>query len=346
MLPALDPKLSSLSALLDRRLLLFTGKGGVGKSTVVAALASVAASRGKRPLIVELGHRATMQGIFGAPAIGHEPTPVTADRKIWAANLDLEESIVDYVTDQVKIRRIARSITANSTLQTLFRAAPAVREIVTLNKLRLFEREETRGAPTWGPILVDLDATGHALMLLDMPRLIGGLFAGGPLRGLVDALTGLFTDPSRTLLNLVTLPSEIPVQETAELYARLKREHGVPLGALFVNRVPAPAISRELRPLLPEVEGAAARAGLTDLVADLQLASAAIAEGELVRSLITRMHREIGMPLALLPNLELDEGGLPALQRLGRAALVELARPGPGASVEDTAVPWAAQESA
>ncbi len=339
-----------LRTLLDRRLLLFTGKGGVGKSTVVAALAVEAAARGKRPLIVELGHRATMQGIFhvdggGAATIGHEPVPVTADRKIWAANLDLEESIVDYVVDQVKIRRIARSITANATLQGLFRAAPAVREIVTLNKLRLFERHETRGQPTWGPILVDLDATGHALMLLEMPRIIGGLLAGGPLRGLVDALTGLFTDPSRTLLNLVTLPSEIPVQETCELYARLHRDRGVPLGALFVNDVPPPAISADLRPLLPELQAAAARSDLADLAADLRLASQALERDDLVRTLISQLHRELAMPLALLPRLDLggpQHHGLDGLQRLGRAAMIELARPTAPASP----VLWAMQEGA
>lgn len=322
--------LTVLHHLLERRLLLFTGKGGVGKSTVVAALAAEAAARGKQPLIVELGHRASMQGIFGAPEIGHEPVPVTADRKIWAANVDFDEAIVDYVVDQVKIRRIARSITANHTLQGLFRAAPAVREIVTLNKLRLFERHETRGRPTWGPILVDLDATGHALMLLEMPRIIGGLLADGPLRGLVDVLTGLFTDPTRTLLNLVTLPAEIPVQETLELYTRLARDHGVPLGALFVNNVPAPAISDELRPLLPEVESAARAAGHADLVADMHLAGQAIAQDDLVRGLIARMHSEVDMPLALLPRLGPEQfgptapHGLAALQQLGRAALVQL----------------------
>jgi arsenite/tail-anchored protein-transporting ATPase len=317
----------SLRHLLDRRLLLFTGKGGVGKSTVVAALAVEAAAQGKRPLIVELGHRATMQGILGAPQIGHEPVPVGPGGKIWAANLDFEESIVDYVVDQVKIRRIARSIVGNSALQSLFRAAPAVREIVTLNKLRLFERAETRGQPTWGPILVDLDATGHALMLLEMPRMIGDLLADGPLRGLIDTLTGLFTDPSRTLLNLVTLPSEIPVQETCELYARLRSEHGVQLGALFVNNVPPPAIRGELRPLLPELVDAARRQGLADLQSDLELAEQSIAEEALVRSLVGRMHRELALPLALLPRLEPDEVGVGGLARLGRAAMVALPAP-------------------
>lgn len=329
----------ALDRLLERRLLLFTGKGGVGKSTVVAALAMEAARRGQRPLIVELGHRASMQSIFGVPTIGHEATAVTADGKVWAANLDLDEAIVDYVVEQVKIRRVARSITGNRTLQGLFRAAPAVREIAMLNKLRLFEREEARGRPTWGPILVDLDATGHALMLLDMPQILGNLLSGGPLRGLIDVLTGLFTDPARTLLNLVTLPAEIPVQETLELHERLTRGRGIQLGALFVNQVPPSPLSPELRPLLPELAELAAREGLTQLGDDLELATRALAEDARVRELIATLHREVRMPLALLPRL--DPQGPDALLTLGRAALQELVPPPPPAPER-----WVAQEGA
>jgi len=329
----------ALEHLLARRLLLFTGKGGVGKSTVVAALAVEAARRGQRPLIVELGHRASMQSIFAVPQIGHEPTTVTTDGKVWAANLDLDEAIVDYVVEQVKLRRVARSITGNRTLQGLFRAAPAVREIAMLNKLRLFEREESRGRPTWGPILVDLDATGHALMLLDMPQLLGNLLSGGPLRGLIDVLTGLFTDPSRTLLNLVTLPAEIPVQETLELHHRLAHSRGIQLGALFVNQVPPSPISPELRPLLPELAALAASAGLGQLGEDLELATQALAEDARVRELIATLHRAVDMPLALLPRLDPQRPG--ALEALGRAALDELLPP--PAAEPPPSEQWAAQ---
>ncbi len=336
---------TTLARLLDRRLLLFTGKGGVGKSTVVAALAVEAARRGQRPLIVELGHRASMQSIFGVPHIGHEPIAVTADGKVWAANLDLDEAIVDYVVEQVKIRRVARSITSNRTLQGLFRAAPAVREVAMLNKLRLFEREQTRGRPStprWGPILVDLDATGHALMLLDMPQILGTLLSGGPLRGLIDTLTGLFTDPSRTLLNLVTLPAEIPVQETLELHERLVRSRSIQLGALFINQVPPPPLTAELRPLLPELTRLAAHAGLGELTHDLGLASQALTEDAQVRDLITTLHREVRMPLALLPHL--DPLAPNALLTLGRAAMHELVMPSKPSTPPPEA--WAAQEGA
>ena len=86
------------------RLSLFTGKGGVGKSTVVAAVALEARRRGLRPLVVELGHRASMQSIFGAGRIGHAPTEVAPG--VHASNVDLEHALADYVAAPRKRRSI------------------------------------------------------------------------------------------------------------------------------------------------------------------------------------------------------------------------------------------------
>ncbi|MCA9687589.1 MAG: hypothetical protein KC457_35845, partial [Myxococcales bacterium] len=131
------------SPLARRQLLLFTGKGGVGKSTTVAALGVRAAELGMRPLIVELGHRASMAAIFsfalsseGADAtIDHEPRPIACDGRLSAMRLEQDEALYDYIVAQVKIRRLARAIAGNTSLRGLFGAAPAVREIVTLAKL-------------------------------------------------------------------------------------------------------------------------------------------------------------------------------------------------------------------
>lgn len=303
--------------------MLLTGKGGVGKSTVAAALAVEAARRGKRPLIVELGHRASMQEIFGVDAIGHAPVALTGG--VHALNLDHDEALFDYVAQTVKIRRLARAVTANPTLGRLFRAAPAVREVLTLDALRALERAvDGRGRPRWDPILVDLDATGHALMLLEMPQVLGRLLSGGPLRRLVDGAIDLFADPARTQLCLVTLPAEIPVQETLELRARL-RELGVPVGAVFVNQVPDPPLAAEHRALLPEVAARAEALRQGALTADLRLADRALARSDLAHRLVAQLRRELDVPLGELPRLPAGvPPGSAALQRLGAAALDSL----------------------
>ena len=138
--PTFDP-----STLLSRRLLLFTGKGGVGKSTVVASLAMEAARRGGRPLVVELGHRHTMRSIFGTSAVGYEPHPV--GHGVHAMQLEFDGALTDYMNEHVKVPRLARRVLANHALRRFFEAAPAVGEIATLNKLSALEAEREGGRP-------------------------------------------------------------------------------------------------------------------------------------------------------------------------------------------------------
>lgn len=238
----------------DRRLLLFTGKGGVGKSTIVAALAVAAAARGLRPLVVELGHRASMGGLLaGGRAIGHAPAAVDDAGRIHAMNLDQEAALFDHVLAQVKVRRLARAIVDTPALRRLFGAAPMVRELVTLTRLAALEAEEQAeregGGPRWQPILVDLDASGHARMLLDLPRVLRELAPAGPLATTGRRLEALLGDPARALLVLVTLAREVPAQETIELEAAL-REGGLAAGGLVINQVPAPPIADALLPTL------------------------------------------------------------------------------------------------
>jgi anion-transporting ArsA/GET3 family ATPase len=222
------------SSLLDARLVLFTGKGGVGKTSVVVAAALEAAAQGKRPLVVELGHRASLEPIFGGGSIGPQPREV--GRGVHAINLDFETSLNEYLLAHVKIARVVRAIGRNKALMRFFEAAPSVGEVVTLNKLAQLEAEEKGGRPRWDPILVDLDATGHALMLLNTPGVMDGLIGQGPMRALIDGFSSLLSDPKRTVLNLVTLARELPAQETIELYEELRDRHAVSLGHLIINQ--------------------------------------------------------------------------------------------------------------
>lgn len=218
------------------RLLMFTGKGGVGKTSVAAACALAAAAEGRRPLVVEMGHRASLEGLFEGQEIGYQPSDV--GRGVHAMSLDFESALVDYLEEHVKIRRVVRGITGNKALMRFFQAAPSVGEVATLNKLAGLEAEQLGGKPRWDPIVVDLDATGHAIMLLNLPRVMDGLIGDGPMRSLIDGFSALLSDPRRTVLSLVTLPRELPAQETLELFERLDSDHDVPLGALIVNQVP------------------------------------------------------------------------------------------------------------
>ena len=149
--------------------------------------------------------------------------------------LEFDGALTDYMNEHVKVPRLARRVLSNQALRRFFEAAPAVGEIATLNKLSALERERQGATPRWDPILVDLDATGHALMLLNLAKVMDGLVGDGPLRRLLDGFSILLNDPRKTMLNLVTLPRDLPAQETVELYERLCSDHRIARGALALD---------------------------------------------------------------------------------------------------------------
>lgn len=219
---------------------LFTGKGGVGKSTVVASCAMAAARHGKTPLVVELGHRGTMQALFENP-VGSKPTVVArvGEREVFALRVDPDEQLHAFVESRTRLGRLVRT----KTLGRFFRAAPAVDEVLTLDLIRRLKSEGR-----FDPILVDLDATGHARMFLSLPEVFDGLAKSGPLRHVLDGLIALLSDRESTALHLVSTPAELPRRETAELHAWLVEREHVGLGALIVNRMPllSPMLAAEL----------------------------------------------------------------------------------------------------
>ncbi|WP_181233058.1 ArsA family ATPase [Enhygromyxa salina] len=308
----------SATSLLDRRLLMFTGKGGVGKTTLVAALACEAARRGRRPLIVELGHRASMEAVFEVDRIGYEPRDV--GRGVHAMNLDFESALAEYFEEHIPVKRVARTVIRNKTLQKFFHAAPSVSEVATLNKLSALEAERSpTGGVRWDPIFVDLDATGHAIMLLNLPSVMEGLIGDGPMRRLVDGFSSLLTDPRRTILNLVTLPLELPAQETVELYQRLRKHHDVELGVLFVNQVPSRPLGPAQAGMLDRLEYRAQKVGISTLVDDVAIARRAMRYHVNARSQINRMQRDIDMPMVELHNVASRVLDLDTVAHIGEA---------------------------
>ena len=303
---------------------MFTGKGGVGKSTVVAGLALEAARRGRRPLVVELGHRATMESIFDVPVTYD---PVSLGRGVHGMNMTFERTLTDYMTQHVPVPRLAKTVVRNRVLSRFFAAAPAVSEIALLNKLNALVLEQERGRDRWDPVIVDLDATGHALMLLNLPRVMDGLVGQGPMRNLVDGFSQLLTDPRRTVLSLVTLPRELPVQETVELYETLRGEHKVSIGALFVNQVPHIPMGDELFRFLDPLEDRAEAKGDAELLRDASITRRMLMIQARARGQIDRLNEEVPLPMAEIPTLYREELSLDDLANIGREAMEALERP-------------------
>lgn len=299
-----------MSSPLVRPLHLLTGKGGVGKTTIAAALALEAARRGGRPIVVELGHRASLARAMGSERpIGHEPVELAPG--VFATNVELDHALSDYLARRVRSRTIARRVASDAALRRFFDAAPAVPELLTLERIEaLLSR--------FDPVIVDLDATGHALMFLELPRVLASIAPAGPIGDLVRALGALLADPARTRLHLVTLPARLPIDETLELHARLSTAGHAPLGVLVVNRVPErplPAGSDALAASLLARLASGERGG-GQAREDLALALSASEAHDQLRRELARL-APTGLPRVELPDL-VEPPGLGALAQLGR----------------------------
>lgn len=216
--------------LLDRRLLFVTGKGGVGKSTVTAGLALLAAERGQRTLVCEVDAKGGLAGFFEATRTGFEPTEVQPN--LFAMSMDTEASLKEYLSLQLKLPLVARIGPLARTFDFVANAAPGVKEILTVGKLAWEVVEEH-----YDIVVVDSVASGHIVGQLAAPKGINELVSVGLVRNQTSWMLDVLEDPAKTGVVIVAAPEEMPVNETIELSGRLREETDVDLAAVVVNRV-------------------------------------------------------------------------------------------------------------
>lgn len=246
--------------LLDRRLLFVTGKGGVGKSTVTAGLALLAAERGKRTLVCEVDAKGGLAGFFEASATGFAPTEVQPN--LFAMSMDTEASLKEYLSLQLKLPLVARIGPLARTFDFVANAAPGVKEILTVGKLAWEVVEEH-----YDLVVVDSVASGHIVGQLAAPKGINDLVSVGLVRNQTSWMLDVLEDPAKTGVVIVAAPEEMPVNETIELSGRLRDETDVDLAAVVVNRVLPELFGRgeeELFDVLRTPERVAALSGAVD----------------------------------------------------------------------------------
>jgi anion-transporting ArsA/GET3 family ATPase len=313
--------------LLDRRLLFFTGKGGVGKSTVTAATALLAAELGKRVLLVEVDAKGNLTALFERPPVGFDPVEVHPG--IHAMQMRTEASLREYLKLNMRVPVIGRLGPLASMLEFVATAAPGVKEILTVGKVCWEVRESIERRADWDLVIVDAAATGHVVAQLDSPRSIRELVHVGPVRTQTDWMAELLADPAVTALNIVTSPEEMPVSETIDLVAMSRERLDVPLGVVVVNRVLPEPFTRADEPVFAALRTPSASAALADEIgagADAVLGAAGLASALRRSSAVHlgRLRDSIDLPLVYLPHLFVRDHGLRVTRMVADALAEEL----------------------
>ncbi len=227
---------TDFTALLKRQILLVTGKGGVGKSTVAAAFALVASRRGQRTLFVELDRDTSLDGLFAMGGIGHAPRRV--HDRLWATQVDPAEGLVEFLREVVPGGPLVRMAVSGRIMNRFWKATPSAYEMVSLiHLLDLADQTGKGGQRRWDSIVVDLPSTGHALSLLGVPGTATIMFKVGPVKERGAAIRDLLSNRLRTAMVWVTLPEEMPVNETIEFLPRYREKLDVALDHVIVNGV-------------------------------------------------------------------------------------------------------------
>lgn len=301
--------------LFERRLLIVVGKGGVGKTTIACALALAASKLGKRTLLAEVdgvGRAAALLGI--APGAIGEARLVRPSLSVMS--VDGSTALQEYLEIIVPVKRVLRAVFESRIYRYFVAAAPGLKELMTIGKI-WFEAERTdadSGERIWDLVILDAPATGHSLQYLGMPKAAHEVFRAGLVGRESQRLIDLLTDRERTAVNLVTTAEEMPVNETLEMYERLRGELDMPLGVVFVNRVHRTDLMTEDvdaldacmrtadphdQPLLHEIQARARE----------ELGWAAINQ-----SYVEKLAREMELPLVEVPFLFADEFGVAECQ--------------------------------
>lgn len=246
-----------LDPLLQRQMLVVTGKGGVGKTAVSATLGRALADAGRRVLVVEVDPRENLHQMLGLPPSGGAIVP--AGPRLWVQNLKPGQVLDEVMREQLKLEMLARRVLESRVYQHAAAGAPGLKELAILgHALRLLRGLGAPGTPEIDLVILDAPATGHGVALLTAPQVVTDVVASGPFGRMARELAGFMADPARCGIAVVTLAEEMPVEESLELRATLEQRLGRTPELLVVNGLyppmpripPAPAANDAAAPAL------------------------------------------------------------------------------------------------
>jgi anion-transporting ArsA/GET3 family ATPase len=309
-------------ALLDKRLVFVTGKGGVGKSTVAGALGIAAARRGMRTMVAELAAQHRLQQAFGRR--GDRFEEVELETNLFSISIEPEQAMEEYL--HVKAGTIGHLLSSSRLFQIFAMATPGMRELLSIGKvweLTQLQRR-TEGADAYDIVIVDAPATGHGVGLLRTPRTFSDIARVGPIARQGRAIAETIADRAFTGVIAVSTPEEMAVTETLTLPGALGEE-GLALDAVVLNALyPARFADGELARLetaLTAADSALARSALRAALSEH-------ARADRQREQQSRLLDGLSCPVLELPYVFCERLGSDQLEELARALEESLSVPG------------------
>ena len=297
--------------LVSKRLVVVTGKGGVGKSTVALTLGVAAARQGKRTIVCEVASQERLSRTFHRERVGFHEVEVSDN--LWAISIDPDESMREYVLLQLKVKAMRDLLFRSKLFTYLAAATPGLRELVTIGKIweLALDQRKVKGARRYDLVIVDAPATGHGVGFLQTPRTFANVARVGPIAAQAETLDRFLTDRRRTGVAIVALPEEMPVNETAALERDLVRQVGVAVDRIYLNGMYPDRFSAEEEHAIEAArESIAQGPGRAALDAALTVRRRAAAQREQAVRLsdITRAP-VTELPFLFQPDLELEDLG-------------------------------------
>ncbi len=300
----------TLATLIDVPLQFVVGKGGVGKSTLTAALALESGARGLRTLAIEFGGSGGLARLFDVQGVKSGVPHVVAPRVTMLA-LEGDEALAEYLAMVVPIKRVLGAIFSSRLYRVFVAGAPGLKELMTVGKVWYeADRRTGVGEQVWQRIFVDAGASGHSLQYLQMPSAAAAAFRSGLVHREAVRVQTLIADPARCCVHVVAIPEEMPVTEAASIVARLRDGLHLPVGTLFLNRCRAatPAGAREAISVLEGLAVDGADDELRRIMRDSALA--ALEWEDVQEAAIARLELETGLRAERMPLLVREEFGL------------------------------------
>lgn len=302
------------------------GKGGVGKTTVSATLARAAALAGLSTLIVEVEGKSGLPGMFGQGELGYDEVVLSPGGgpdgagDVRARTLTADAALLEYLRDH-GLSRISKRLVSSGALDVVATAAPGIKDILLLGKVKQLEREGLADL-----IVLDAPAAGHAITFLQSARSLIDTVSVGPINAQARDVLELLEDHERCQVVLVTIPEETPVNEAVETAFSLEDRVGIGLGPIVVNGVYPALEGLTAEPAEVAAAAEAADVSLREGEAEALASAAAfrLDRAALQAEQVGRLESQLPLPQLRLPFVFTTDIGPADLDRLARAMLSEI----------------------